>query len=155
MLTLGPSQQSKNDQVVNCCSGLGYTTQVTNITQFHKIQGAKDGSQVSGARRLSIEFRTAGLCACARCLNRCVRVVTPHRHASPTHPVALKLRPSRTRRGSRHGSLLLRGRFKREATGEQCRCENQHSKHSNHDGICSISKRPPPGAQNSNIGFEN
>jgi len=58
---------------------------------------------------------------------------------SPTHPIALKLGPSRARSGGRRGGLLcgllLWRRCEGETARQQGRRENQHAKRFNHDGL--------------------
>jgi hypothetical protein len=52
---------------------------------------------------------------------------------SPTHPVTLKLGPSRARSGGGDAGLLLWGRFEGKAARQKCRCENQQGKVFNHN----------------------
>ena len=55
---------------------------------------------------------------------------------SPTHPIALKLRPRRARSSGRRRGLLLGGRFEGgEAACQQRDRENQHAKRFDHDGL--------------------
>jgi hypothetical protein len=60
---------------------------------------------------------------------------------SPTHPIALKLRPGRARSGGRRCvllcGLLLWRRFDGKATRQQRCREYQHAKRFNHDGLTS------------------
>jgi len=56
---------------------------------------------------------------------------------SPTHPIALKLRPGRARSGGRRRGLLrgLWGRFEIEAARQQRRRHNQYDKLFNHERL--------------------
>jgi hypothetical protein len=72
---------------------------------------------------------------------RRVATVIVELRGSPTHPIALKLRPRRARSGGRRRGLLcgllLWRRFHGEAARQQRRRENQHAKRFNHNGLTS------------------
>jgi hypothetical protein len=72
--------------------------------------------------------------ACRKDQARQLRSLVPGDDILPTHSIALKLRPGRTRGRGCDAGLRSRRSFDREATRQQCRCENQRGKVLDHSG---------------------